>query len=657
MAAEPDDTASSAASAAREPLHTPSDPHQTTDGHGHGGFWMLAIGAIGVVFGDIGTSPLYAMREALHHTRSGVTSELAVLGVVSLVIWALILVVTLKYVLLLMRADNKGEGGTLALMALARKTLAKPNGKRSATVFFLGVIGAALFYGDGIITPAISVLSAIEGLKDAPGLGGRVDNWIVPISAGILIVLFLVQSRGTHRMAAFFGPITLVWFMVLGGLGLYHLFDDLSIFRALSPHYGVMFLVQNGFLGFVILGSVFLAVTGAEALYSDMGHFGKKPIQAGWLYLVFPCLALNYLGQGASILAHPEARLNPFWEMVPQVVYWPVLLLATAATVIASQAVITGAFSVTQQAVSLGLLPRIDIRRTSETQAGQIYVPQVNTMLMIGVLVLLFSFKSSTNLAAAYGIAVTGSMFVDTLLAFVIIRFLWKWKWSTTLLVLVPLLLLDLTFISSNLLKIPQGAWMPLVFGAVLVVIMWTWTRGGQILTEKTRRDSVPLTDLIGILEARAPHRAPGTAIFLTSDPDVTPVALMHNLKHNKVLHEKNIIATVRTAETPRVRDEDRVKIEKVNDDFKKLIITYGFMESPNVPKALALCRKQGLKFDIMATSVFLGRRSIVPSANSGMPLWQDKLFIFLMKNSANPTDFFKIPPGRVVELGAQVTV
>ena len=657
MAEEPADAPPAAATSISD---TPngSDAHGgDANGHGHSGFWMLAMGAIGVVFGDIGTSPLYAMREALHHTRSGVASELAVLGVVSLVIWALILVVTLKYVVLLMRADNKGEGGTLALMALARRTLAKPNGKRSATVFFLGVIGAALFYGDGIITPAISVLSAIEGLKDAPGLGGRVDNWIVPISAGILIVLFLVQSRGTHRMATFFGPITLVWFLVLGGLGLYHLFDDLSIFRALSPHYGVMFLIQNGFLGFVILGSVFLAVTGAEALYSDMGHFGKKPIQVGWLYLVFPCLALNYLGQGASILAHPEARLNPFWEMVPQVVYWPVLLLATAATVIASQAVITGAFSVTQQAVSLGLLPRIDIRRTSETQAGQIYVPQVNTMLMIGVLVLLFSFKSSTNLAAAYGIAVTGSMFVDTLLAFVIIRYLWKWKWSTTLLVLVPLLLLDLTFISSNLLKIPQGAWMPLVFGAVLVVIMWTWTRGGQILTEKTRRDSVPLTDLIGILEARAPHRAPGTAIFLTSDPDVTPVALMHNLKHNKVLHEKNIIATVRSAETPRVRDEDRVKIEKVNDDFKKLIITYGFMESPNVPKALALCRKQGLKFDIMATSVFLGRRSIVPSANSGMPLWQDKLFIFLMKNSANPTDFFKIPPGRVVELGAQVTV
>ena len=654
MAAEPADATPPAANALSD---APDGQAGGASGHSHGGFWTLAIGAIGVVFGDIGTSPLYAMREALHHSRSGGASELAVLGVVSLVIWALILVVTLKYVVLLMRADNKGEGGTLALMALARKTLAKPNGKRSATVFFLGVIGAALFYGDGIITPAISVLSAVEGLKDAPGLGGRVDSWIVPISAGILIALFLVQSRGTHRMATFFGPITLVWFLVLGGLGLFHLFDDLSIFRAFSPHYGVMFLIQNGFLGFVILGSVFLAVTGAEALYSDMGHFGKKPIQVGWLYLVFPCLALNYLGQGASILAHPEARLNPFWEMVPQAVYWPVLLLATLATIIASQAVITGAFSVTQQAVSLGLLPRIDIRRTSETQAGQIYVPQVNTMLMIGVLVLLFSFRNSSALAAAYGIAVTGSMFVDTLLAFVIIRFLWKWSWPTTLAVLVPLLALDLTFISSNLLKIPDGAWMPLVFGAVLVVIMWTWTRGGQILTEKTRRDSVPLTDLIGILEARAPHRAPGTAIFLTSDPDVTPVALMHNLKHNKVLHEKNIIATVRNAETPRVPEDQRVKIEKVNDDFKKLIITYGFMESPNVPKALALCRKQGLKFDIMATSVFLGRRSIGPSANSGMPLWQDKLFIFLMKNSANPTDFFKIPPGRVVELGAQVTV
>jgi len=633
-------------------------PKPASDGHGAQGFWALAIGSIGVVFGDIGTSPLYAMREALHHTRSGVTTESAVLGVVSLVIWALILIVTIKYVVLLMRADNKGEGGTLALMALARRTLAKPNGKRSATVFFLGVIGAALFYGDGIITPAISVLSAVEGLKEAPGLGGRVDNWILPISAGILIALFMVQSRGTHRVATFFGPITLLWFLVLGGLGLYHMFDDPSILRAALPHYGVMFLFQNGFLGFVILGSVFLAVTGAEALYADMGHFGKKPIQAAWLWLVFPCLVLNYLGQGAMILAHPEAKANPFWAMVPELAYWPVLVLAATATVIASQAVITGAFSVTQQAVQLGLLPRIDIRRTSETQAGQIYVPQVNTLLLIGVLVLLFSFKTSSALAAAYGIAVTGSMLVDTLLAFVIVRFMWKWRWSATLAVLVPLVAIDLTFISSNLLKIPQGAWMPLVFGAVLVLIMWTWTRGSQILTDKTRRDSVPLTDLIDILKARPPHRSPGTAIFLTSDPDMTPVALMHNLKHNKVLHEKNVVATVRTAETPRVSEADRVRIEPVNDDFKKLIITYGFMETPNVPKALALLRKQqGLKFDIMATSFFLGRRSVIASAHSGMPLWQDKIFIFLMRNAANPTDFFKIPPGRVVEMGAQVTV
>ena len=650
--------ASEAPGAPPSPTAAPA-PEQNAHGEGHGGhgFWALALGSIGVVFGDIGTSPLYAMREALAHSKSGGTTELAVLGVVSLVIWALTLIVTVKYVVLLMRADNKGEGGTLALMALARRTLSKQTGKRSAAVFFLGVVGAALFYGDGIITPAISVLSAAEGLRDAPGLGAKVEPFILPISAGILIALFAVQSRGTHRVASFFGPITLIWFLVLGALGLLHLADDLSVFRAFNPYYGVRFLFENGFLGFVILGSVFLAVTGAGALYADMGHFGKKPIQASWLFVVFPCLALNYLGQGSLILSDPEARHNPFWQMAPEFAYWPVLILATAATVIASQAVITGAFSVTQQAEQLGLPPRIDIRRTSETQAGQIYVPQVNTMLMIGVLVLLFSFRTSSALASAYGIAVTGSMLVDTLLAFVIIKAAWKWSWPATLAVLVPLVALDLTFISSNLLKIPQGAWMPLVFGGVLVLIMWTWTKGAQILTDKTRRDSVPLVDLIDILKARAPHRAPGTAIFLTSDPDMTPVALMHNLKHNKVLHEKNVIATVRTAETPRVPESERVKIEVVNDDFKKLILTYGFMESPNVPKALALCRKQGLKFDIMATSFFLGRRSVIASAHSGMPLWQDKLFIFLMRNAANPTDFFKIPPGRVVELGAQVTV
>lgn len=619
------------------------------------GFWALALGSVGVVFGDIGTSPLYAMREALGHARGGGGGEMAVLGVVSLITWALILIVTIKYVVFLMRADNKGEGGTLALMALAQRV--SPGG-RSRIIFILGVLGAALFYGDGIITPAVSVMGAVEGLKLAPGVGPRLDQGMVQaISAGILIGLFLVQSRGTAMVAKFFGPITALWFLTLAGLGLLHISDDFSILRALSPHYGVMFLIDNGFLGFVILGSVFLAVTGAEALYADMGHFGKKPIQTAWLTFVLPCLVLNYFGQGAMVLDDPSARENPFFRMIPEVAYWPILVLATVAAVIASQAVITGAFSMTQQAVSLGLFPRIDIRRTSETQAGQIYVPQVNTLLLIGVLVLIVMFRNSSNLASAYGIAVTGSMFVDTLLFFYIVRYMWKrpvWQAVTASLVFG---LLDVVFITSNLLKFFNGAWLPLAMGGCLVLVMWTWNRGAAILSDKTRRDSVPLTELADILKARAPHRAPGTAIFLTSDPDTSPVALMHNLKHNKVLHEKNIILSVATAETPRVSEENRVRIEPVNDDFKKVIINYGFMESPNIPKALGLCRKQGLKFDIMATSFFLGRRSVVPSAQSGMPLWQDRLFIFLMKNAANPTDFYKIPPGRVVEMGAQVTV
>ncbi|WP_374343900.1 potassium transporter Kup [Phenylobacterium sp.] len=637
------DPAGAAPEAAEESHHSPNKES----------FAALALGAMGVVFGDIGTSPLYAMREALHHTRHSVSSELAVLGVVSLVTWALILIVTVKYVVFLMRADNKGEGGTLALMALAQRSL----GRQSTAVFFLGVIGAALFYGDGIITPAVSVLGALEGLKEAPGIGASLSTYVLPASAVILVALFLIQSRGTASVAKWFGPITLIWFIVLGGLGLYHIAEDLSIFRALSPHYGFVFLVKNGFIGFVILGSVFLAVTGAEALYADMGHFGKTPIQAAWVFLVLPCLLLNYLGQGALVLAHPEARINPFFQMIPEAIYWPVLILATIAAIIASQAVITGAFSMTQQAVQLGLFPRIDIRRTSETQAGQIFVPQVNTFLMVGVLILLFAFKTSSALAAAYGIAVTGSMFVDTLLFYVIVKHMWKRPTWQAALASGGFAIFDIVFISSNLLKIPQGAWLPLVLGAVLVVVIWTWTRGTQILADKTRRDSVPLLELSEILKARAPHRAPGTAIFLTSDPDLAPVALMHNLKHNKVLHEKNIILTVSTAGTPRLSDDERVKIEPINEDFKRVIVRYGFMESPNLPKALGLCRRQGLKFDIMATSFFLGRRSVVPAAHSGMPLWQDKLFIFLMKNAANPTDFFKIPPGRVVELGTQVTV
>ena len=628
------------------------DSH-TAGGHGHGSLAALTVGAIGVVFGDIGTSPLYAMREALSHSRSGGTAELAVLGVLSLIFWALILVVTVKYVVFLMRVDNKGEGGTLALMALAQRAI----GRRLQLVFFLGLCGAALFYADGVLTPAVSVLSAVEGLREAPGVGRLLTPFVLPITAGILIALFMVQSRGTAGLAKAFGPITAVWFLILAGLGVFHIFDDPSILRGLSPHYGILFLIDNGFLGFVVLGSVFLAVTGAEALYTDMGHFGKAPIRLGWMAFVLPCLMLNYLGQGALALSRPAAIENLFWEMAPQAIYWPILIMATLATIIASQAVITGAFSLTQQAVQLGLLPRMTIRRTSETQAGQIFVPSVNMMMLAGVLLLLALFPTSSQLAGAYGVAVTGAMLVDTLLAFFILRFMWKRSLIVSVLALIPFVIIDISFFGSNLLKIPQGAWAPLVIGAVIVMIMWTWTRGTRLLTEKARKDSLPMADLIEMLSARPPHRAPGTAIFLTSDPSVAPVALMHNPKHNKVLHEKNIILTVRTLDRPRVAKDKRVEIERINDDFKRLTINYGFMESPNVPKALGVCRKQGLKFDIMSTSFFLGRRSVAPAPGKNMPNWQDKLYVFLMRNAANPTDFFHIPAGRVVEMGTQVTV
>ncbi|WP_122466147.1 potassium transporter Kup [Brevundimonas lutea] len=659
----PDDGASGAAPqdpksvTPQTPPAPPGDGAAAQDGHGHGvkgaGFAALLIGAVGVVFGDIGTSPLYALREALAHSRSGGTAELAVLGTVSLVFWALIIVVTIKYVTFLMRVDNKGEGGTLSLMALAQRAI----GKRSTLVFFLGVCGAAMFYADGALTPAVSVLSAVEGLGDAPGVGQTLSPFILPIAVGILISLFLVQSRGTASMARAFGPLTLVWFLTLAALGVYHIFDDPSILRALSPHYGALFLIDNGFLGFVLLGSVFLAVTGAEALYTDMGHFGKAPIRAGWLFIILPCLMLNYLGQGALVLSEPGARLNPFWEMIPEMLYWPVLILATLATIIASQAVITGAFSLTQQAVQLGLLPRTKILQTSEVQAGQIYVPAVNMALLVGVLFLIAMFPTSSQLAGAYGVAVTGAMLVDSLIAWFIVRRLWKWSLPVSVLAILPFLIIDLAFFGSNLLKIPQGAWAPLAMGAGLVTIMWTWTRGTELLTAKTRKDSLPLTDLIQMLKARPPHRTPGTAVFLTSDAEVAPVALMHNLKHNKVLHEKNVILSVKTQDRPRVPESERVRMEPISEDFSRLIVSYGFMETPNVPRALGLCRKKGLKFDIMSTSFFLGRRSIVPSARHGMPLWQDRLYIFLMRNAANPTDFFHIPPGRVVEMGTQVQV
>ncbi|HXU98870.1 MAG TPA: potassium transporter Kup [Caulobacteraceae bacterium] len=613
----------------------------------------LILGSLGVVFGDIGTSPLYALREALAHSRPFGSPQIAVLGVVSLILWTLTLIVTVKYVTVLMRADNKGEGGPVALMALAQRVAQR----RTRGVFVIGIIGVALFFGDGVITPAFSVLSAVEGLGVAPHVGHLFTPLVLPIAGTILVALFLVQARGTHLVAALFGPVMALWFATLAALGVYNLIDDPKVLLALNPYFAIRFLAENGFVGFVVLGSVFLAVTGAEALYADMGQFGRRPVRAAWLWVVWPCLALNYLGQGAIVLRHPAARHSPLFEMTPHFAYWPVLILATSAAVIASQAVLTGAYSMTQQAVQIGLLPRITIRRTSETQTGQIFVPAANGLMLAGVLVLLVVFQTSHRLASAYGVAVTGTMFISTFLAYGVARRMWKWSWAQVLVLFVPITVIDTVFLTSNLVKLPDGAWIPLVFGVGLVLVMETWAKGVAILTKKTLADSVSLSDVIEMLAARPPWRNPGVAIFPTSTPDLAPVALLHNLKHNQVLHEKNVILTLRTAETPRVPEADRVLIEPINADFTRVTLNYGFMEQPNVPRALNQCKKLGLKFDIMNTSFFLGRRKVVADAQSGMPMWQDALFIFLMRNSANPTEFFHLPPGRVIELGAQVTV
>lgn len=646
-----------------EGQQTAAKPTETTatDAHApHGGnLLMLALGSVGVVYGDIGTSPLYALQESLKHISNHHFDRTNVFAVVSLLIWALIITVTLKYVLVLMRADNKGEGGTLSLLALIEGVI----GKRTAFVFVLGAAGAALFYGDAIITPAISVLSAVEGLKllsDVDGLKEWIPNldpYVIPITILILTGLFAVQSRGTDAVAKWFGPIMLVWFSVLTIGGLYHIIGDPEILLAFDPRRGAEFLLEHGILGFTVLGSVFLAVTGGEALYADMGHFGRTPIRIAWLGVVFPALAINYLGQGALVLANPAALENPFYLMFPSWSLIPMILLAMMATVIASQAVITGAYSMTQQAVHLGLLPRFEMRHTSETLAGQIYMPRVNWLLLIGVLFLVLLFKSSANLGSAYGIAVTGTMLVTSMLAFIVMRRVWKWSIVAAVAVIAPFMLVDSVFMVSNLLKLFDGGYVPVTLAAAMIVAMWTWVRGTKIVFMKARRESVPLDSLVRMLSRSKPFRPPGTAVFLTSDPETAPAALMHNLKHNNVLHTRNVILTVRTASSPTVPDEGRIVIEPINDDFTKVIITYGYIETPNVPRALAMCRKLGLKFDIMTTSFFVGKRSFKASANSGMPLWQDKLFIAMAKDAANATDFYHIPSGRVVELGQQITV
>jgi KUP system potassium uptake protein len=641
-----------------ETIAAPHGSEATTDGAApsRSSLWALALGSIGVVYGDIGTSPLYALREAVVAASGTNHEELTrstVLGVVSLILWALFIIVTLKYVVILLRADNNGEGGTLTLMALASRAVGRYS-KAAGVVALLGIISAALFYGDAVITPALSVLSAVEGLSVATP---AFDAYVVPLTIIILLVLFAFQSRGTAKVAALFGPVMAVWFVAIAIPGLIWIAADPGILLAFNPFYGVFFLMHHGMVGLFTLGAVFLAVTGAEALYADLGHFGRGPIQLAWVALVLPALALNYLGQGALVYAHPKAIENPFFLMYPDWALIPMVVLATVATVIASQAVITGAYSLTSQAIQLGLLPRFEIRHTSAQQAGQIYMPRVNGLLLIGVLLLVALFRSSSALASAYGIAVTGTMVVTCMMAFIVIWRMWGWSLFAAAALIVPFLLIDLTFLSANMLKVVQGGWVPLALGGVVMLVMYTWRRGSRLLYEKTRRLETPLEDLVRMLERKPPARVPGTAVFLTSDPKSAPTALMHSLKHYKVLHEKNVIISVETTHTPRVESAKRVEIERVGSTFMRIRLRFGYMEVPNIPRALAIARKLGWQFDIMSTSFFLSRRALKPAPHSGMPRWQDRLFIWLARSANDATDYFQIPTDRVVEVGTQVTV
>jgi KUP system potassium uptake protein len=630
---------------------------QSTDRRaGNKRFWALALGSIGVVFGDIGTSPLYAFKESIHHineARAGALLREDVLGVISLMIWSLIIIVTMKYVLLLMRLDNRGEGGTLSLMALVQRTI----GKRTPLLFIVAVCSAGMFYGDALLTPAVSVLSAVEGLSVIPELKGKVEPFILPLAVAILTGLFLIQKKGTSVVGRLFGPVCLVWFLTLGALGVYHIaLDGAAIFVALSPHYAAVFLATHSVLGFVVLGSVFLTVTGAEALYADMGHFGRKPIATMWTWLVLPALALNYLGQGAMVLAEPETIDNPFFMMAPQMLQPPLVLLATMATIVASQAVITGAYSLTQQAVQLGLLPRLQIVNTSAKEHGQIYMPQINYMLLAGVLILVLAFKSSSAMANAYGVSVIGAMITSSVLAFIAVRRVWKKPLWLAALIVTPFLLVEGVFLASNLLKLPQGGYVPLLIASALMLVMWTWVRGTGILSARIRKD-VSVNDVFNGLQVSPPHVVKGTAIFLTADPDAAPTALLHNLKHNKVLHERNVVLNVRSAQEPYVPDDNKVEIVEVGGNLVRLSMTFGYMETPNVSRGLLLAKKHGLTFDIMSTSFFLSRRTLLADGKRGMPLWQDHLFIFLSRNATNATEFFRIPTSRVVELGSQMTI
>jgi KUP system potassium uptake protein len=613
----------------------------------------LAMAALGVVYGDIGTSPLYTLRECFagHHPLPLLQDN--VLGILSLIFWALMIVVTLKYVMFIMRADNNGEGGILALTALIQRTRIT-QGLLHRLLITAGLFGAALFFGDAMITPAISVLSAVEGLKVvAPGL----HSYVIPLTISILIGLFLVQRTGTATVGAMFGPVMMIWFGVLAILGVISIMEHPAVLAAFNPMYAIQFFIQHGMASFLVFGAVVLAVTGGEALYADMGHFGRIPIRMAWLGFVMPALVLNYFGQGALLLYEPAAIDNPFFHLAPDWFQWPLLILSTCATVIASQAVITGVFSITRQAIQLGFWPRTNILHTSHKEIGQIYIPQMNWFLLAAIIALVLGFRTSSNLATAYGIAVTAAMMVDTFLACVVARRLWHWHPAVVLTLGAVFFSLDAAFLGSNLLKIVSGGWFPLLIGFAMLTLMMTWRRGRKVLHDKLKENTMPLEPFIQSLMLDRPITVPGTAIFMISTPDVVPHALLHNLKHNKVIHERIVMLTIYTEEVPVISEEQRIDIQKLEGGFYVIKAHYGFKESPDVPLLLEQCGKHGLNFNMMDTSFFLSRERMIPSANPSMPIVFEHIFATMTRNAMNATDFFNIPTNRVVELGTQVEI
>jgi KUP system potassium uptake protein len=611
----------------------------------------LVMGAIGVVYGDIGTSPLYTLRQCFAGTHPLSLAPENVLGILSIIFWALVIVVTLKYVTLIMRADNRGEGGILALTALVSRGLDRQARLRWWLVGF-GIFGAAMFYGDGMITPAISVLGAVEGLGV---IAPQLHPFIVPVTLVIILALFAIQKRGTAKVGTLFGPVMCAWFAVIAVLGLYEVIGNPGVLRALNPIHAISFIEATPRIAFLTLGAVVLAVTGTEALYADMGHFGAAPIRRAWLFFVMPSLVINYFGQGALLLANPAAIKNPFYLLAPEWALIPLVILATCAAVIASQAVISGAFSLTRAAIQMGYCPRLKLQHTSEREIGQIYVPFINWTLLIAVSLLVLGFRSSDNLGGAYGIAVTLAMMIDSVLIFIVMRRIWGWKLPIALAVALPLGAIDLSFLASNSLKIPEGGWFPLLIGGIVFTLLTTWKRGRALLMQRLSEDSMPLEAFIGSIAASPPARVPGTAVFLTSTVDRVPNALLHNLKHNKVLHEQVVFLTVHTRDIPRVPLKERIVVRNLGCAFWGLEASYGFTEEPDVPVLLGLCGPHGLTFDTMDTSFFVSRETLIPSVAPGFSRWRESLFVAMSKMAVKATDFFNVPTNRVVELGTQV--